>query len=70
MTYLSLLDYNSTMEKLNKEELEFTKLQVRIEKEALKKVQEKAKKSRLTVSQIVRKMLDDYVSDPQGKLIF
>lgn len=58
------------MEKLNKEELEFTKLQVRIEKEALKKVQEKAKKSRLTVSQIVRKMLDDYVSDPQGKLIF
>ena len=52
----------------NKSELTF--LQVRMEKATVEKAKEQAKKSGLSLSLVVRKLLEDYVNDPQPKLIF
>lgn len=52
----------------NKPELIF--LQVRMEKQIVEKAKEQAKKSGLSLSLVVRKLLEDYVNDPQPKLIF
>lgn len=49
---------------------EMTFLQVRMEKETVEKAKEQAKKSGLNLSLVVRKLLEDYVNDPQPKLIF
>ena len=49
---------------------ELTFLQVRMEKSTVDKAKEQAKKSGLSLSLVVRKLLEDYVNDPQPKLIF
>lgn len=49
---------------------ELTFLQVRMEKSTVEKAKEQAKKSGLSLSLVVRKLLEDYVNDPQPKLIF
>ncbi len=49
---------------------ELTFLQVRMEKQTVEKAKEQAKKSGLSLSLVVRKLLEDYVNDPQPKLIF
>lgn len=49
---------------------EMTFLQVRMEKETVEKAKEQAKKSGLNLSLVVRKLLEDYINDPQPKLIF
>ena len=46
------------------------RLQVQIERELLDEALKKARESGLTVSQVVRKMLEDYIKNPQGRLIF
>lgn len=54
------------MKESNKEKL----LQVRIESETVDKAKIKAKNAGLSLSLVVRKLLEDYVNDPQPKLIF
>ena len=49
---------------------ELTFLQVRMEKSTVEKAKEQAKKAGLSLSLVVRKLLEDYVNDPQPKLIF
>lgn len=45
-------------------------LQVRMDSVIMDKAKVKAKQSGLTLSQVVRKLLEDFVEDPQQKLIF
>lgn len=45
-------------------------LTIRITENEVNKAREKAEKSGLSLSQVVRKLLEDYVNDPQPKLIF
>lgn len=45
-------------------------LQVRSTVGEIEAAKNKAEKSGLTLSQVVRKLLEDYVNDPQPKLIF
>ena len=45
-------------------------LQVRMNSDLVDKAKERAKKSGLTLSLVVRRLLEDYVTDPQPKLIF
>lgn len=52
------------------EKSELTFLQVRMEKSTVEKAKEQAKKSGLNLSLVVRKLLEDYINDPQPKLIF
>ena len=47
-----------------------TLLQIRIQKSELENAKIKAQKAGLTLSQVVRKLLKDFVDDPQPKLIF
>jgi hypothetical protein len=42
--------------------------QVQIDTELLKKAHEKAKSEDLKLTQVIRRFLTDYVSNPQGKL--
>ena len=53
-----------------KETQEEKLLQVRIQKELAEKAGEKAKKSGLTLSAVVRNLIAEYVENPQAKLIF
>lgn len=46
------------------------RLSVKIETELKQKAMEKAIKNDLTLSQVIRKLLQDYVNDKQGKLNF
>ena len=41
-----------------------------MEKSTVEKAKEQAKKAGLSLSLVVRKLLEDYVNDPQPKLIF
>ena len=45
-------------------------LTIRITENEVNKAREKAEKSGLSLSQVVRKLLEDYVNDPQPRLIF
>lgn len=45
-------------------------LQVKMDSETIEKAKDKAKKQGLTLSLVVRKLLEDFVNDPQPKLIF
>lgn len=45
-------------------------LQVRMTEKEIEQAKEKAAASGLNLSQVVRKLLADYVKDPQGRLIF
>ena len=54
------------MKEPNKEKM----LQVRIESETVDKAKIKAKNEGLSLSLVVRKLVEDYVNDPQPKLIF
>jgi|BioPla2DNA2_1021312.scaffolds.fasta_scaffold60972_2 antitoxin component of RelBE/YafQ-DinJ toxin-antitoxin module len=56
--------------KKTEETKKMARLQVQIERELLDEALKKARESGLTVSQVVRKMLEDYIKNPQGSLIF
>lgn len=58
------------MKQNEKENSDVTFLQVRMEKSIIEKAKVQAKKSGLNLSLVVRKLLEDYVNDPQPKLIF
>ena len=45
-------------------------LQVKMDSETIEKAKDKAKKQGLNLSLVVRKLLEDFVNDPQPKLIF
>ncbi len=45
-------------------------LQVRMNSELVDKAKERAQKSGLSLSLVVRRLIEDYVNDPQPKLIF
>lgn len=45
-------------------------LTIRITENEVKKAREKAEKSGLSLSQVVRKLLSDYANDPQLSLSF
>ena len=67
--YLTCQYKNNTMgimKEKNKEKM----LQVRVESETVDKAKVKAKNAGLSLSLVVRKLLEDYVNDPQPKLIF
>lgn len=55
---------------MNTIEREKSNLMVKIPLDLKQKALEKARANDLTLSQVVRKMLDDYVKDVQGKLNF
>lgn len=46
------------------------RLSVKIETELKQKAMEKARKNDLTLSQVIRKLLLDYINDKQGRLNF
>ena len=67
--YLTCQYKNNTMgimKEKNKEKM----LQVRVESETVDKAKIKDKNAGLSLSLVVRKLLEDYVNDPQPKLIF
>lgn len=45
-------------------------LQVRMSEEVIEKAKERAKSSGLNLSLVVRKLLEDYINNPQPNLIF
>lgn len=45
-------------------------LQVKMDSEMIEKAKTKAKDQGLNLSLVVRKLLEDFVNDPQPKLIF
>lgn len=53
-----------------KHEQEVKVLQVRMNPDLVNKAKEKAQKSGLSLSLVVRRLIEDYVTDPQPKLIF
>lgn len=53
-----------------KHEQEVKVLQVRMKPDLVNKAKEKAQKSGLSLSLVVRRLIEDYVTDPQPKLIF
>ena len=56
--------------KKTEETKKMARLQVQIERELLDEMCIRDRESGLTVSQVVRKMLEDYIKNPQGSLIF
>lgn len=47
-----------------------TNIMIKVTPDLKHKVQDKALKNDLTMSQVIRRLLTDYVNEPQGKLIF
>lgn len=45
-------------------------LQVRMSEEVIEKAKKRAKSSGLNLSLVVRKLLEDYINNPQPNLIF
>lgn len=72
--YLTCHNNNTTMftmkNKQKNEPAEMKFLQVRMNSDLVDKAKERAQKSGLTLSLVVRRLIEDYVSDPQPKLIF
>ena len=58
------------MKNKQKHEKEIKVLQVRMNPALVDKAKERAQKSGLSLSLVVRRLIEDYVNDPQPKLIF